>query len=65
VDEPAARQEAARRNVPLLGSLSILREAKLQGMIPEVKSHLDALRATGFRARDALYARFLHDMGEP
>ena len=54
VDEPSARQEAVRRNIPSLGSLSILREAKLQGLIPEVKSHLDALRATGFRISDAL-----------
>jgi predicted nucleic acid-binding protein len=64
VDEPSARQEAVRRNIPLLGSLSILREAKLQGLIPEVKSHLDALQATGFRISDALYARFLREMGE-
>jgi predicted nucleic acid-binding protein len=64
VDEPSARQEAVRRNIPLLGSLSILREAKLQSLIPEVKSHLDVLRATGFRISDALYNRFLRDMGE-
>ena len=64
VDEPSARQEAVRRNIPLLGSLSILREANLQGLIPEVKSHLDALRAAGFRISDVLYTRFLREMGE-
>jgi predicted nucleic acid-binding protein len=64
VDEPSARQEAARRNLTLLGSLGILREAKLQGIIQEVKSHLDALRDAGFRISDELYQRFLREMGE-
>ena len=64
VDEPSARQEAARRNLIVLGSLGILREAKLQGIIHEVKSHLDALRSSGFRISDVLYQRFLREMGE-
>ena len=49
VDEPSARQEAARRNLIFLGSLGILREAKLQSITHEVQSHLDALRSSGFR----------------
>jgi predicted nucleic acid-binding protein len=64
VDDPAARQEAARRHLAVLGSLSILRTAKLRGLIPEVTSHLNALRATGFRIRDELSTRCLRDMGE-
>jgi predicted nucleic acid-binding protein len=64
VDDPAARQEAARRHVPVLGSLSILRTAKCHGLIPDVTSHLNALRATGFRISDELSTRFLRDMGE-
>jgi predicted nucleic acid-binding protein len=64
VDDPAARQEAARRHVPVLGSLSILRTAKRHGLIPDVTSHLNALRATGFRISDELSTRFLRDMGE-
>ncbi len=64
VDEPSARQEAARRNLIFLGSLGMLREAKLQGIIHEVRSHLDVLRGSGFRIGDDLYQRFLREMGE-
>ena len=64
VDDPAARQEATRRNIPVLGSLSILRTAKRHGLILEVTSHLNALRATGFRIHDELATRLLREMGE-
>ncbi len=64
VDEPSARQEAASRNLLFLGSLGILREAKRQGIIYEVTSHLNALRGFGFRISDDLYQRFLREMGE-
>lgn len=64
VDEPAARQEAARRNLSFLGSLGILREAKLRGIIHEVKLHLDALQGSGFRISDELYHQFLREIGE-
>jgi predicted nucleic acid-binding protein len=64
VDEPAARQEAARRHLAVLGSLSILRMAKRHGLIADVTSHLDVLRVTGFRISDELSTRFLRAMGE-
>ncbi|MCI0655516.1 MAG: DUF3368 domain-containing protein [Acidobacteria bacterium] len=64
MDDPSARQEAARRSLTVLGSLSILRTAKLHGFLPEVTSHLAALRATGFRIRDELATRLLREMGE-
>ncbi len=63
-DDPDARDIAMRLEIPFLGSLGILREAKLQGIIPEVKPHLDALRQHGFRLRDTLYQTFLHEIGE-
>lgn len=64
VDEPWAQEEADRRGLPLLGSLGILREAKLRGIIPAVKPHLDALRAHHFRLKDSAYHGFLRMMGE-
>lgn len=65
VDDPDARETAARLGLPFLGSLGILREAKLQGIIPVVKPHLDALRIHQFRLSDALYQTFLREIGEP
>ncbi len=64
VDDPDARDIALRLGIPFLGSLGILREAKLQGFIPEVKPHLDALRTHRFRLSDTLYQTFLQQIGE-
>lgn len=65
VDDPGARDTAARHGIPFLGSLGILREAKLQGIIAAVKPHLDALRQHHFRLSDTLYQTFLQQIGEP
>lgn len=64
VDDPDARDTAARLGIPFLGSLGILREAKLKGIIPGVKSHLDALREHQFRLSDTTYQAFLQQIGE-
>jgi predicted nucleic acid-binding protein len=55
---------AAQLGIPFVGSLGILREAKLTGMIPVIKPHLDALRAHQFRLSTATYQAFLQQIGE-
>lgn len=62
--DDAARQEAMRQGISALGSLAILREAKLQAIVEDVRSHLDGLRRAGFRISGILYDRFLREMGE-
>jgi predicted nucleic acid-binding protein len=64
VDDADARDTALRLQVPVLGSLGLLREAKLQGIIPAVKPHLDALRQHEFRLSTTLYETFLEQMNE-
>ncbi|HSF31240.1 MAG TPA: DUF3368 domain-containing protein [Candidatus Tectomicrobia bacterium] len=64
VDDPDARDVAARLRIPFLGSLGILRDAKLQGIIAAVKLHVDALRAHQFGLSDVLYQTFLQQIGE-
>jgi uncharacterized protein len=64
VDDPDARDMAGRLRIPFIGSLGILREAKLRGMIPVVRPELDALREHQFRLSDALYQTFLQQIGE-
>ena len=64
MDDPDARDMAARLGILFLGSLGILCEAKLSGMIPVVKPDLDALRAHQFRMSDATYQAFLQQIGE-
>jgi predicted nucleic acid-binding protein len=63
-DDPEARDMAARLGIPFLGSLGVLREAKLRGIIPFVKPHLDALQAHQFRLSAAIYQAFLQQVGE-
>jgi predicted nucleic acid-binding protein len=64
VDDPDARDTAARLGMSFLGSLGILREAKLQGIIPVVRPELDALREHQFRLSETLYQTFLEQLGE-
>jgi hypothetical protein len=63
-DDRDARDAAERLGIPFLRSLGILREAKLRGIIPTVKPHVDALREYGFRLDDVTYQTFLQQMGE-
>jgi predicted nucleic acid-binding protein len=64
VDDPDARDMAARLGILCLGSLGILREAQINGMIPIVKPHLDALRVRLFHLSDATYQTFLQQIGK-
>ena len=64
VDDADARDAGLRLHIPCLGSLGLLREAKLQGIIPVVKPHLDALRQHEFRLSTTLYQSFLEAMNE-
>ena len=64
VDDAEARDAALRLHIACLGSLGLLREAKLQGIIPVVKPHLDALRQQEFRLSTMLYQTFLEQMNE-
>lgn len=64
VDDPDARNVAARLRIPFLKSLGILREATLQGIIAAIKPHVDALRAHQFRLSDVHYQTFLQQIGE-
>lgn len=64
VDEREARKEAMRLGIAHFGSLKILKEAKDRGIIPEAKSVLDELIASGTYISDALYQDFLREAGE-
>jgi predicted nucleic acid-binding protein len=64
VDDAEARDAVLRLQIPVLGSLGLLREAKLQGIIPAVQPHLDTLRQQQFRLDNLLYQRFLQEMNE-
>jgi predicted nucleic acid-binding protein len=64
-DDPVARREARARGIPLISTLDVLDEAKVQGLIQQVKATLDHLIRTGFRLRRSLYYGKLSRAGEP
>jgi predicted nucleic acid-binding protein len=64
VDERDARRTASQLNIPVVGSLRVLKEAKDRGSISLVKPSLDELIATGTYISDTLYHTFLRDAGE-
>jgi uncharacterized protein len=64
VDEREARREAIRQGIAVLGSLTILREAKTRGIIPRVTPILDELIAAGMYISEPLYEAFLRQLDE-
>ncbi len=64
LDDRAARVEAIRRNIPLLGTAGILLRAKEQGRIAAVRPTLDAVRQEGLYMTDRLYRIVLRLAGE-
>jgi len=64
VDDLAARKEAQRRGLPVIGTVGIVLIAKQQGLIPCVKEVLDELIANGTRISQQLYHQALTVAGE-
>jgi predicted nucleic acid-binding protein len=59
LDDRAARAEAMRRNIPLLGTVGILLRAKEQGRIAAVRPTLDAVCQEGLYLTDRIYRTVL------
>jgi predicted nucleic acid-binding protein len=64
LDDRAAREEAIRRHIPLLGTAGILLRAKEQGRIAAVRPALDRVRQAGLYMTDRLYRTVLRLAGE-
>jgi predicted nucleic acid-binding protein len=64
LDDHAAREEAIRRSIPLLGTAGILLRAKEQGRLTVVRPTLHALRRAGLYLTDPVYRTVLQMAGE-
>jgi len=65
VDDLLARQVAAILGLSVVGTVGVLLEARLRGVLPEIKPCLDDLiDLAGFRISEELYARVLRETGE-
>ena len=64
LDDLAARKEAQRLGLPVIGTVGIVLIAKQLGLIPNVKQVLDDLIANGTRISQQLYKQTLTAAGE-
>lgn len=64
MDELRGRTAARRLGLRVTGSIGILLEAKLQGIIPLIRPYLEQMIAQGRRIGPALYAQALSLAGE-
>lgn len=64
IDEKKGRKIAQEMQLPHIGLLGVLLEAKEKELIPEIRPLLEALREIGFRIAPALFDRVLRQAGE-
>ncbi len=65
MDERIGREVASNMGVSCVGLLGVLRNAKIQGLISDVKLILDKLqKEAGYRISSDLYHMILKDVGE-
>lgn len=64
MDEKRGRQVALRRNIPVVGVLGILLQAKREGSLEELKSMLLQLQNSGYRLSEELVRKVLELAGE-
>lgn len=64
MDEKRGRQVAVQHNIPIIGVIGVLLQAKEKGLIPEVKMYLEALQDADYRLSGALLDKALGLAGE-
>lgn len=64
LDERRGRRYAQTLGLPVVGTAGLLVQAKRSGLIREVRPLLDALRDSGFRLSERVYARAVVLAGE-
>lgn len=64
IDDKAGRREAALKGLPFIGLVAVLQEARVRGLIPQLRPLLDALRDAGYYLSDGLARSVLASVGE-
>jgi predicted nucleic acid-binding protein len=64
VDDLQARRTASKLGLRIVGTAGLLVIAQEQGLISEVKPHLDQLRSLGFRLSERVYQQILTSQTE-
>lgn len=65
-DDPHVRKVASEKELKIIGTVGVLANAKLKGIIPNLKNLLDTLIKQGFRLNPAglVYKDALRKVGE-
>ena len=63
-DDAAARSEARRRGIPVIGTLGVLRLAKDRGLLDRIRPVIEAMRAAGMFVSEALVQEVLASAAE-
>lgn len=64
MDERVGRRRARHEGLQVLGTLGVLKLAKLRGLLESVKATMDMLADRGFRVAESLYQSVLAQVGE-
>ena len=64
IDDKAGRREAALRRLRFVGLVAVLREARMRGLISQLRPLLDGLRGVGYYLSDGLAQTVLAAVGE-
>lgn len=64
IDEMQGRKVAAEMNLPVIGLLGVLLEAKQKGHVPALKPLMQSLKSIGFFISPSLYTLVLQQVGE-
>jgi len=64
LDDSRARRIAERFDVPRIGTLGILRRAKINGMIDKIRPHIEYLKANNIYMAENLVNAILKDVDE-
>lgn len=64
MDEKRGRQVAIQHDIPVIGVIGVLLQAKQKDLIPEVKMYLKAMKDADYRMSDALLNKALELAGE-
>ena len=64
MDEKRGRQVATHHNIPVIGVIGFLLQAKQKGVIPEIKVYLKALQDVDYRLSGTLLDKALNLAGE-
>ena len=64
IDDASGRRFAKKLKLNIIGTIGVILNAKLNGIVPAVKPYIVKIQQTNFRISDALISQILKNAGE-